>query len=861
MDACIELINSMGRVFVGFAWLMLLQSGVLIAILLFADYLLHKKVRAVFRYWLWMLVLVKLVLPTSLSSPVSMGRFTGEPMASINISGDIQPVAGDISNVPNQSLKTDKITKSLLDSSPATTIHNPPVKPAASLAWQGGVLLVWLAVVIAMVLLLLQRVFFVCGLVRQSSEANNEMKDTLGFCSRAMGVKRTIGLKVSPNATSPAVCGLLRPVILLPQGISNNLDSSQFRVVLMHELAHVKRGDLWANLVQTLLQIAYFYNPMLWLANWLIRRTREQAVDEAVQVALGEKAQQYPETLLNVARLAFERPALSLRLVGVVESKSALAGRIKRMLTRPIPKTAKLGITGLLAVLLLAAVLLPMAKAKDDGTVDNYSTVTAGENISVDIGIEDFDIQQYPEGGLYTVTVSIRNKGSAESPSFGVYFYRGDPNEVKPMTHGAGPIKAGDVWREGSMPFALKEGTNEITVILDPTDEIGESNETDNEASMKVVVKDGRIVDKEVLPSFAAKRGVVGIGPGWQKLQRVIGDNYRGSIGGYSDDERKCSEYFEKVLSWARPGGSFVIMFAFDEENFGHSQMVPEKYENLLPIPWEEIRERVINGEVLELKGKARGLDTIILAAPTLDQLNELIQSTELLRPFETSDRQGDAVGGPEIKNEIPPEAAQPVISAAEFGDDNSDKERTGPPVVVKTNPGTYADDVSPDLNKLMVTFNQPMADKSWAWVRWDAPYPETTGSPSYDTEKRTCTLPVKLEPGKAYLVAFNIEPYIGFVNAAGEPARPYVLVFATKDKDGKPTPIPKELLAKAKSVNDKVREESSQPGKRSGEAGKIPYTQITYDDVRPDGTIFFKNTIREINRSGKEITTVPLTF
>jgi len=40
------------------------------------------------------------------------------------------------------------------------------------------------------------------------------------------------------------------------------------------------------NLVQTLLQIAYFYNPFVWFANWMIRRVREQAVDEAVQVLL-----------------------------------------------------------------------------------------------------------------------------------------------------------------------------------------------------------------------------------------------------------------------------------------------------------------------------------------------------------------------------------------------------------------------------------------------------------------------------------------------------------------------------------------------------------------------------------------------
>jgi hypothetical protein len=86
---------------------------------------------------------------------------------------------------------------------------------------------------------------------------------------------------------------------------------------------------------------------------------------------------------------------------------------------------------------------------------------------------------------------------------FKVYFYRNDPDHLKPMTHGAGPIKPGGVWHEGSMPFALKEGTNEIAAVLDPANLISESNEMDNQASMTVIVKDGKIVDKKVSISSA----------------------------------------------------------------------------------------------------------------------------------------------------------------------------------------------------------------------------------------------------------------------------------------------------------------------------------------------------------------------
>ena len=67
------------------------------------------------------------------------------------------------------------------------------------------------------------------------------------------------------------------------------------------------------------------------------------------------------------------------------------------------------------------------------------------------------------------------------------------------MTHEAGPIWPDDHWNEMSMPFAVEEGTNDIAVIVDPDDDIPETNETNNRASLRVVVKGGRIVESTEL--------------------------------------------------------------------------------------------------------------------------------------------------------------------------------------------------------------------------------------------------------------------------------------------------------------------------------------------------------------------------
>ena len=85
MDMILEAFNNAGLKFVEFASPMLIQSSLLILILLAGDFLLRKKVRAVFRYWIWMLVLIKLMLPVSLYSPLSLGSWFGEKIEYVSV--------------------------------------------------------------------------------------------------------------------------------------------------------------------------------------------------------------------------------------------------------------------------------------------------------------------------------------------------------------------------------------------------------------------------------------------------------------------------------------------------------------------------------------------------------------------------------------------------------------------------------------------------------------------------------------------------------------------------------------------------------------------------------------------------------
>ena len=104
------------------------------------------------------------------------------------------------------------------------------------------------------------------------------------------------------------------------------------------------------------------------------------------------------------------------------------------------------------------------------------------------------------------------------------------------------------------------------------------------------------------------------------------------------------------------------------------------------------------------------------------------------------------------------------------------------PPVVVKTVPQSGAKDVEAGTVEVKVTFSKEMADNSWSWsTAWPDSAPEMIGKPKYDALMKTCSLKVKLEPGKTYAWWINSGKFQGFRDTQGHPSVPYLFIFQTK--------------------------------------------------------------------------------
>ena len=105
----------------------------------------------------------------------------------------------------------------------------------------------------------------------------------------------------------------------------------------------------------------------------------------------------------------------------------------------------------------------------------------------------------------------------------------------------------------------------------------------------------------------------------------------------------------------------------------------------------------------------------------------------------------------------------------------------TLPPVVVKTVPQAGDTEVDPSVTEIQATFSKRMTDKSWSWAGAEESW--VTGKPHYLADGKTCVLPVKLEPGKTYVVWLNSPSFRNVKDSKGQSAIPYLLVFETAKK------------------------------------------------------------------------------
>lgn len=186
-------------------------------------------------------------------------------------------------------------------------------------------------------------------LVRSARPVTEEtVLETLRRCREQLGLRQPVTLRASAAVFSPLVTGLVRPVILLPE---TALEPQVLRCLLLHELNHVRRRDLWVRLCSMAALVIHWYNPLFHMLDRTVREVGEERCDEDVAQLLDRRERlRYGRILLQMAAGS---PGQAGPWALCLTSREALERRLNQMLhTAPIK-----GRRRLLALLAAAAVL------------------------------------------------------------------------------------------------------------------------------------------------------------------------------------------------------------------------------------------------------------------------------------------------------------------------------------------------------------------------------------------------------------------------------------------------------------------------------------------------------------------------
>lgn len=176
-------------------------------------------------------------------------------------------------------------------------------------------------------------------------------------------IKRIIRIAQSTTIQIPIVIGHLKPIILLPIGLMSSLPYNQVEAILLHELAHIKRNDYLVNLVKSIVEIVFFYHPVLWWVSSKIDEEREHCCDDlTIQLSSNESSLQ--DALLTLQKIntnskgtLSDKP--SYIAAALFRNKHQLLKRIKRMKTQNFSKQSKFN--GLTATFILLISLVVLA--------------------------------------------------------------------------------------------------------------------------------------------------------------------------------------------------------------------------------------------------------------------------------------------------------------------------------------------------------------------------------------------------------------------------------------------------------------------------------------------------------------------
>src|SRR5687768_9809569 len=321
----IEQINAGSALLIDALWRASWQ-GTVAVILVWIVCRVLPKISPRVRSWLWRLVFLKFVFTLLWFAPLELPIFRASPPAqtpALTKAHNSTIIASPPHHSSTPNFPAPPSAKTFSQRIPPT-FARPTILAAL---WIAGVLLatsrlIWQFVQARK----LRTIAVLC--------TDSNLTNALSELSQKLSLRSAPQLFVSDATGRPLLIGIRKPAIILPRDMVAHFSASSVQMMIAHELAHVRRGDLTLTLATALIQVIFFFNPAVWFARREYALAQEIACVELAITAISREqitVSAYAEMLLQIVATPASRTAPTHFTLGVADAKRTLERRIRSM--------------------------------------------------------------------------------------------------------------------------------------------------------------------------------------------------------------------------------------------------------------------------------------------------------------------------------------------------------------------------------------------------------------------------------------------------------------------------------------------------------------------------------------------------
>ncbi|HEX2985260.1 MAG TPA: M56 family metallopeptidase [Caproiciproducens sp.] len=293
-----------------FRWVLsaTIPGCVLVLLILLVKGLFGRRVNASFHFGIWFLLIIRLLIPFSISSPASVLNLL-IPFAQTGETLNTQWNSDFLQKPMLPSKKTSKlpcasVPKSSEKSRTNTTSSYTLLESSSAILWLSGAL-------IYLIYALTINLRFTIQLKKGKPALDSRLQDIYRESKLILHISSDIPILSTEAVRSPSLCGILHPRLLIPEHLTEQISDEELKYIILHELAHWKRKDIPVILVATVLKALYWFNPFIWYAMYRMRQDCEVSCDGLVLSHIRpEERNRYGHLLLHLLDLGIQRKAV-----------------------------------------------------------------------------------------------------------------------------------------------------------------------------------------------------------------------------------------------------------------------------------------------------------------------------------------------------------------------------------------------------------------------------------------------------------------------------------------------------------------------------------------------------------------------